>query len=73
MHNADVNISNCSNIQLKLPVPMQALFIRGLKDCIILAGPVAGSVHIQDCSDCVLAIACHQVLFVMVMTMLMDS
>jgi len=37
-----------------------AIYARGLKRCVVVAGLVAGSVRMEDCVDCVVAVGCHQ-------------
>ena len=40
-----------------------AIHIRGLVNSRLLTGPVARSMFIADCSNCVVAVACQQVMF----------
>ncbi|KAG9023310.1 hypothetical protein FRB95_013264 [Tulasnella sp. JGI-2019a] len=37
-----------------------ALYGRGLRKCVILAGPVQGSVRLEDCVNCQIVVGCHQ-------------
>lgn len=38
-----------------------ALYGRGLRQCVIVAGQVQGSVRLEDCVDCRFVLGCHQV------------
>lgn len=39
-----------------------AIYGRGLRQCVILAGAIKGSVRLEDCVGCVVVVGCHQVL-----------
>ncbi|CAG8463007.1 8989_t:CDS:2 [Funneliformis caledonium] len=59
----DFHISNLQSCFINLVcknVIIGAIHIKGLKDCVIIAGPVGSSILINDCENCVLVVACHQ-------------
>jgi hypothetical protein len=56
-----LNLQNCFINLVSKSVTIGAIHIKGLKDCVILAGPVDSSILIYDCESCVFVVACHQV------------
>ncbi|CAI2162166.1 12720_t:CDS:2 [Funneliformis geosporum] len=59
----DFHISNLQHCFINLVctnVIIGAIHIKGLKDCVIISGPVGSSILINDCENCVLVVACHQ-------------
>ena len=57
----DVTLSDLENCIIQLHCPTSALFVHRLRGCTILAGPVAGALHIEDVKDCALYAAARQV------------
>ncbi len=60
----DFHLSNLQNCFINLTsknVIIGAIHIKGLKDCVIIAGPVGSSILIYNCENCVFVVACHQV------------
>ncbi|KAJ1975436.1 hypothetical protein H4R33_006654 [Dimargaris cristalligena] len=39
---------------------LRSLFLYELRHCLVLVGPVAGSVFLEACHDCVIVVACRQ-------------
>ncbi|KAG8826729.1 hypothetical protein FRC19_007963 [Serendipita sp. 401] len=64
----DVSLASLSNCIVDLvgrsdllPGVLGAFHARDLKRCIIIVPSIKGSALIHDCSDCIIAVACHQV------------
>ncbi|KAI9012989.1 tubulin binding cofactor C-domain-containing protein [Gaertneriomyces semiglobifer] len=53
-------LSSQSTVISLLPHPISTLHIKSLTSCIVITGPINGSVFIEDCVNCVLVVACHQ-------------
>ncbi|KAG8771214.1 hypothetical protein FRC16_005979 [Serendipita sp. 398] len=63
----DVSLASLSNCIVDLvgrsdllPGVLGAFHARDLKRCIIIVPSIKGSALIHDCSDCIIAVACHQ-------------
>ncbi|KAG8765919.1 hypothetical protein FRC15_006695 [Serendipita sp. 397] len=63
----DVSLASLSNCIIDLvgrsdllPGVLSAFHARDLKRCIIIVPSIRGSALIHDCSDCIIAVACHQ-------------
>eukprot|EP01135_Chromosphaera_perkinsii_P002365 Nk52_evm19s222 gene=Nk52_evmTU19s222 len=56
----DFVLSGLSKCVVIIPSSSTALQLSSLRECVVMAGPSAGSVFIEDCSKCQLYIACHQ-------------
>ncbi|KAG9297962.1 hypothetical protein G9A89_018790 [Geosiphon pyriformis] len=59
----DFQLSNLSNCIVNLVSPkviIGAIQIKGLKNTLVVAGPVASSILIHDCEQCVFVVGCHQ-------------
>ncbi|KAJ4429815.1 tubulin-specific chaperone C [Periplaneta americana] len=56
----DVILSNLVGCTIKLTGPPGTLHITSLRNCRVMCGPVATSVFIDDCEDCILVLACQQ-------------
>ncbi|CAG8743574.1 12845_t:CDS:2, partial [Racocetra persica] len=54
------NLDHCIVNLVSSNVVIGAMHIKGLRDTIILAGPVRSSILIYDCERCVFLIGCHQ-------------
>ncbi|CAG8488298.1 15581_t:CDS:2 [Cetraspora pellucida] len=54
------NLDHCIVNLVNSNVVIGAIHIKGLKDTIIMAGPVRSSILIYDCERCVFLIGCHQ-------------
>jgi hypothetical protein len=64
MKTIDFHLSDLQNCFINLvnkSVTIGAIHIKGLKNCVILAGPVNSSILTYDCENCVFVVACHQV------------
>lgn len=57
----DLLIEDCDDIELHVPVTLQALFIRRANRCRLYLGPVEGAAHIDDVDDSIIHVGCHQV------------
>ncbi|ORX91874.1 TBCC-domain-containing protein [Basidiobolus meristosporus CBS 931.73] len=53
------NLRNCI-VNLVSETPLTALLIDTLENCVVLCGPLAGSLIAHRVKNCVLVIACHQ-------------
>ncbi|KAF9161054.1 hypothetical protein DFQ26_004918 [Actinomortierella ambigua] len=53
------NLTNCT-INLVHSIPLGAIHIRNLKQCVLIIPPVSGSILLHDCQGCTLVGACHQ-------------
>lgn len=56
----DVELVNLTDCQIFLEGHIGAMHISKLTNCRLLAGPVARSVFMADCTACVVAVACQQ-------------
>ncbi|GBC10437.1 hypothetical protein RclHR1_09630001 [Rhizophagus clarus] len=54
------SLQNCFINLVSKSVTIGAIHIKGLKNCVLLAGPVYSSILIYDCENCVFVVACHQ-------------
>ncbi|RIA98657.1 tubulin binding cofactor C-domain-containing protein [Glomus cerebriforme] len=54
------SLQNCFINLVSKSITIGAIHIKGLKNCVILAGPVNSSILIYDCENCVFVVACHQ-------------
>ncbi|CAB4409003.1 unnamed protein product [Rhizophagus irregularis] len=54
------SLQNCFINLVSKNVIIGAIHIKGLKNCVLLAGPVYSSILIHDCENCVFVVACHQ-------------
>ncbi|KAF0392111.1 TBCC-domain-containing protein [Gigaspora margarita] len=54
------NLDHCIVNLVSSNVTIGAIHIKGLKDTIIMSGPVRSSILIHDCERCVFLIGCHQ-------------
>ncbi len=55
------SLQNCFINLVSKSFIIGAIHIKGLKNCVLLAGPVYSSILIYDCENCVFVVACHQV------------
>lgn len=60
LHQRDVSLTELSNCTIKLYGNPNTLRLTKARNCKVLCGPVSTSVFLEDCSDCVLAVACQQ-------------
>ncbi|XP_066217508.1 tubulin-specific chaperone C [Saccopteryx leptura] len=60
LHQRDVLLTQLSNCKIKLYGNPNTLRLTKARSCTVLCGPVSASVFLDDCSDCVLAVACQQ-------------
>ncbi|XP_053456911.1 tubulin-specific chaperone C [Nycticebus coucang] len=60
LHQRDVLLTELSNCTIKLYGNPNTLRLAKARSCKLLCGPVSTSVFLEDCSDCVLAVACQQ-------------
>ncbi|XP_037376793.1 tubulin-specific chaperone C [Talpa occidentalis] len=56
----DILLTELSNCKIKLYGNPNTLRLHKARGCTVLCGPVTTSVFLEDCSDCVLAVACQQ-------------
>ena len=56
----DVVLTNLSGCTIKLTGFPSTLHMTSLRNCTIMTGPVATSVFIDDCVDCIFVLACQQ-------------
>ncbi|XP_015928252.1 tubulin-specific chaperone C [Parasteatoda tepidariorum] len=56
----DVGLHHLQNCRVYLYGAPSTIFISGLTDCHIFAGPVSTSVFIENCSRCTFVLACQQ-------------
>ncbi|XP_061481328.1 tubulin-specific chaperone C [Rhineura floridana] len=56
----DVVLSQLSRCRVWLRGNPNTLTVRGCRDCTVLCGPVSTSVMVDDCRDCLMALACQQ-------------
>uniref|UniRef100_A0A8C3X031 Tubulin-specific chaperone C n=1 Tax=Catagonus wagneri TaxID=51154 RepID=A0A8C3X031_9CETA len=60
LHQRDVLLTQLSNCTIRLYGNPNTLRLTKARGCTLLCGPVSTSVFLEDCSDCVLAVACQQ-------------
>ncbi|KAI5766868.1 unnamed protein product [Gulo gulo] len=60
LHQRDVLLTHLSKCTIKLYGNPNTLRLAKARSCTLLCGPVSTSVFLEDCSDCVLAVACQQ-------------
>lgn len=60
LHQRDVLLTQLSNCTIKLYGNPNTLRLTKARGCTLLCCPVSTSVFLEDCSDCVLAVACQQ-------------
>ena len=53
-------VEDCEDSDVYLLDHIASMNVDSCKKCRIVTGPVAGSVFIRDCSDCIVVIACQQ-------------
>nr|XP_056709122.1 tubulin-specific chaperone C [Euleptes europaea] len=56
----DVELSQLRRCRVRLCGNPNTLTMRGCRDCAVLCGPVSTSALVEDCSGCLLALACQQ-------------
>jgi len=56
----DFAIQHVVDSTITLPFGVQALYIDDCENCTVLAGVVAGAVHIERCRNCSFSFVCHQ-------------
>lgn len=56
----DVALANLESCIVKLHGTPSAIHINKLNNCVILSGPVSGSVFIRECQSCTFVVACQQ-------------
>ncbi|CAG8450574.1 792_t:CDS:2 [Ambispora gerdemannii] len=54
------DLTNCVVNLVSKKISIGAIHIRGLKNSVMLVGPVGSSVLIHDCERCVFVVGCHQ-------------
>ncbi|OAY78232.1 Tubulin-folding cofactor C [Ananas comosus] len=57
----DFTLANLESCKVYLKGRFRALFVHRLKDCNVFAGPVLGSILIEEASNCVFMLASHQI------------
>ncbi|TXG61490.1 hypothetical protein EZV62_012853 [Acer yangbiense] len=57
----EFTLSDLDSCEVKLIECVNALFVNRLKNCKIYAGPVVGSILIEEVEDCVFVLASHQI------------
>ena len=60
LHQRDVLLTELSKCTVRLYGNPNTLRLAKARSCTVLCGPVSTSVFLEDCSDCVLAVACQQ-------------
>lgn len=60
LHQRDVLLTELSDCTIKLYGNPNTLRLSKARSCTLLCGPVSTSVFLDDCSECVLAVACQQ-------------
>lgn len=60
VHQRDILLTELSNCTIKLYGNPNTLRLNKAHSCKVLCGPVSTSVFLEDCSDCILAVACQQ-------------
>ncbi|KAL8185336.1 UNVERIFIED_CONTAM: hypothetical protein K2H54_047367 [Gekko kuhli] len=56
----NVVLSHLTGCRVRLCGNPNTLLMRGCRDCTVLCGPVSTSALVEDCSGCLLALACQQ-------------
>lgn len=56
----DVNLSGLRGCDVRLRGPPSTLHMSRMEACLVLCGPVASSVFVEDCKDCTFVVACQQ-------------
>jgi len=57
----DVTLSDLEDCTIHLQSPLGALFVHGLARCTLIAGPVAGALHLENLNACKIYAASRQV------------
>jgi hypothetical protein len=57
----DIVVSNCGNANISFCCVIGAAYLKNLKNCKVFLGPVKSSIFIQNCIDCVFALASKQI------------
>ncbi|GMH25309.1 hypothetical protein Nepgr_027152 [Nepenthes gracilis] len=57
----DFTVSDLRSCDVKLKGRSSAIFVHRLRNCKVYAGPVLGSVLIEDVEDCIFVLASHQI------------
>ncbi|XP_059137653.1 tubulin-specific chaperone C [Peromyscus eremicus] len=60
LHQRDVLLSDLTNCTVRLRGNPNTLRLAKARGCKVLCGPVSTSVFLEDCCDCILAVACQQ-------------
>ncbi|XP_004379517.1 tubulin-specific chaperone C [Trichechus manatus latirostris] len=60
LHQRDVLLTELINCTIRLYGNPNTLRLTKARNCTVLCGPVSTSVFLEDCSDCVLVVACQQ-------------
>ncbi|XP_058162737.1 tubulin-specific chaperone C [Dasypus novemcinctus] len=60
LHQRDVLLTELSNCTVKLYGNPNTLRLTKARNCTVLCGPVSTSVFLENCSDCMLTVACQQ-------------
>lgn len=60
LHQRDVLLSDLTDCTVRLRGNPNTLRLAKARGCKVLCGPVSTSVFLEDCRDCVLAVACQQ-------------
>ncbi|XP_037010588.2 tubulin-specific chaperone C [Artibeus jamaicensis] len=60
LHQRDVLLTELSNCTIRLYGNPNTLRLTKARSCTVLCGPVTTSVFLDECSECVLAVACQQ-------------
>ncbi|XP_054991251.1 tubulin-specific chaperone C [Sorex araneus] len=60
LRQSDILLSELSDCTVRLRGNPNTLRLARARGCTVLCGPVSTSVFLEDCSDCVLAVACQQ-------------
>ncbi|XP_007934432.1 tubulin-specific chaperone C [Orycteropus afer afer] len=60
LHQRDVLLTELNNCTVRLYGNPNTLWLTKARNCTVLCGPVSASVFLEDCSDCVLVVACQQ-------------
>lgn len=60
LHQRDILLSDLTNCTVRLRGNPNTLRLAKARGCKVLCGPVSTSVFLEDCCDCILAVACQQ-------------
>lgn len=60
LHQRDILLSDLTNCTVRLRGNPNTLRLAKARGCKVLCGPVSTSVFLEDCRDCILAVACQQ-------------